>query len=126
MAVRYALHRQLTGSTRRVPEGSSQMAVGEAGLMSKVDVVVATPGRLIAHMRQTEGFTLQHLRYLVRVALHSAQARGAELLGLLGLLETAMTDKRRFLPVRIHRWWTRQIACCARRIRTGYRTSLPQ
>jgi superfamily II DNA/RNA helicase len=30
-----------------------------------VDVVVATPGRLMAHMRETEAFTLQHLQYLV-------------------------------------------------------------
>ena len=31
----------------------------------KVDVVVATPGRLLDHLAQTPGFTLQHLRYLV-------------------------------------------------------------
>ncbi|CAM9790880.1 unnamed protein product [Scytosiphon promiscuus] len=36
-----------------------------AGGSSEVDIVVATPGRLLDHLAQTPGFTLQHLRYLV-------------------------------------------------------------
>lgn len=32
---------------------------------SRVDVLVGTPGRLIAHLRSTTGFTLQHLTHLV-------------------------------------------------------------
>ncbi|TPX43388.1 hypothetical protein SeMB42_g04133 [Synchytrium endobioticum] len=32
---------------------------------SKVDILVATPGRLVDHLRMTPGFTLRHLRYLV-------------------------------------------------------------
>lgn len=36
-----------------------------AGGASEVDIVVATPGRLLDHLEQTPGFTLQHLRYLV-------------------------------------------------------------
>ena len=32
---------------------------------SKVDIVIATPGRLTDHLRATPGFTLRHLRYLV-------------------------------------------------------------
>lgn len=32
---------------------------------AKVDIVVATPGRLLDHLAHTPGFTLQHLRYLV-------------------------------------------------------------
>jgi len=31
----------------------------------KVDVVIATPGRLIDHLNGTPGFTLSHLRYLI-------------------------------------------------------------
>ncbi|CAM6117476.1 unnamed protein product [Calypogeia fissa] len=32
---------------------------------SSVDILVATPGRLMDHLRNTKGFTLQHLYYLV-------------------------------------------------------------
>lgn len=31
-----------------------------------VDILVATPGRLMAHLQHTPGFSLRHLRYLVR------------------------------------------------------------
>ncbi|KAJ3043007.1 ATP-dependent RNA helicase dbp6 [Rhizophlyctis rosea] len=37
---------------------------GDGG-SSKVDVLVATPGRLIDHLKETRGFTLRHLRFLV-------------------------------------------------------------
>lgn len=32
---------------------------------SKVDVLVATPGRLVAHLQETPFFSLRHLRYLI-------------------------------------------------------------
>ncbi|OAE27610.1 hypothetical protein AXG93_2520s1060 [Marchantia polymorpha subsp. ruderalis] len=32
---------------------------------SQVDILVATPGRLMDHIRNTKGFTLQHLQFLV-------------------------------------------------------------
>lgn len=32
---------------------------------SNVDIIICTPGRLLDHIQQTEGFTLQHLRFLV-------------------------------------------------------------
>ncbi|KAL5577303.1 hypothetical protein UlMin_019002 [Ulmus minor] len=35
------------------------------GLQSSVDILVATPGRLMDHINATKGFTLEHLRYLV-------------------------------------------------------------
>lgn len=35
------------------------------GVTSRVDIVVATPGRLIDHIRKTEGFSLSNLRFLV-------------------------------------------------------------
>lgn len=35
------------------------------GGTSAVDVLVCTPGRLMAHLESTPGFTLQHLRFLV-------------------------------------------------------------
>ncbi|XP_010524536.1 PREDICTED: DEAD-box ATP-dependent RNA helicase 1 isoform X2 [Tarenaya hassleriana] len=34
-------------------------------LESAVDILVATPGRLMDHIHNTKGFTLEHLRYLV-------------------------------------------------------------
>lgn len=34
-------------------------------LQSSVDILVATPGRLMDHINNTKGFTLEHLRYLV-------------------------------------------------------------
>jgi ATP-dependent RNA helicase DDX51/DBP6 len=37
----------------------------ESERQSKVDIVIATPGRLVDHLNGTLGFTLQHLRYLV-------------------------------------------------------------
>lgn len=35
-------------------------------LRSSVDILVATPGRLMDHINNTKGFTLEHLCYLVR------------------------------------------------------------
>lgn len=34
-------------------------------LQSAVDILVATPGRLMDHINNTKGFTLEHLCYLV-------------------------------------------------------------
>lgn len=36
-------------------------------LQSAVDILVATPGRLMDHINTTKGFTLKHLRFLVSV-----------------------------------------------------------
>lgn len=41
------------------------LAPPSTATVCKVDIVVATPGRLLDHLAQTPGFTLQHLRYLV-------------------------------------------------------------
>ncbi|KAI3430318.1 hypothetical protein D9Q98_004914 [Chlorella vulgaris] len=49
------------------------LAAGKAGLAAEaellaaggVDIVVATPGRLIAHLEGTPGFSLSHLRFLI-------------------------------------------------------------
>lgn len=35
------------------------------GFESSVDILVATPGRLMDHITTTKGFTLEHLCYLV-------------------------------------------------------------
>lgn len=36
-------------------------------LQSAVDILVATPGRLMDHINSTKGFTLEHLCYLVSI-----------------------------------------------------------
>lgn len=36
---------------------------------SSVDILIATPGRLMAHLQGTPGFTLSHLRFLVSLLL---------------------------------------------------------
>lgn len=38
-------------------------------LQSSVDILVATPGRLMDHINSTKGFTLEHLCYLVSSVL---------------------------------------------------------
>jgi ATP-dependent RNA helicase DDX51/DBP6 len=43
----------------------NDVAVDEDVADSCVDILVATPGRLMDHLRNTKGFTLQHLYYLV-------------------------------------------------------------
>lgn len=35
-------------------------------IRSSVDILVATPGRLMDHINNTKGFTVEHLCYLVR------------------------------------------------------------
>lgn len=52
-------------------ERERKMLVGDSGAgrtdgLSRVDILLATPGRLIEHLKTTPGFTLQHLRFLVR------------------------------------------------------------
>ena len=42
-----------------------QASLSKMGGRSAVDILVATPGRLIDHLDSTPGFTLQHLRFLV-------------------------------------------------------------
>lgn len=36
-------------------------------IRSSVDILVATPGRLMDHINNTKGFTVEHLCYLVRI-----------------------------------------------------------
>lgn len=38
---------------------------GEMELQTAVDILVATPGRLMDHINMTKGFSLEHLCYLV-------------------------------------------------------------
>lgn len=41
------------------------LLIDEASKESKLDILITTPGRLIDHLDETPGFTLQHLRFLV-------------------------------------------------------------
>ncbi|PWN89942.1 DEAD-domain-containing protein [Acaromyces ingoldii] len=53
----------LVSSSATISEEPSAHTEGEN--TSKVDILIATPGRLIDHLDATPGFTLQHLRFLV-------------------------------------------------------------
>ena len=41
---------------------------------SKIDILVATPGRLMDHLRGTTGFTIEHLQYLVCIPVYNKQS----------------------------------------------------
>ncbi|XP_032899363.1 ATP-dependent RNA helicase DDX51 isoform X1 [Amblyraja radiata] len=46
-------------------EQSSLVEHSIVGYRSLADIVISTPGRLVDHINKTEGFSLQHLRYLI-------------------------------------------------------------
>ncbi|EST10148.1 Helicase, C-terminal [Kalmanozyma brasiliensis GHG001] len=47
------------------PSDSGEPDEEDAQLEAKIDILIATPGRLIDHLDSTPGFTLAHLRFLV-------------------------------------------------------------
>ncbi|ORX54086.1 DEAD-domain-containing protein [Hesseltinella vesiculosa] len=51
------------GHERSILVGNSSETLD--GGVSKVDILIATPGRLMDHLKETPNFTLQHLRFLV-------------------------------------------------------------
>ncbi|KAL6765098.1 P-loop containing nucleoside triphosphate hydrolase protein [Haematococcus lacustris] len=55
------------GEERWQQQGAGGVGEGER---SSVEVLVATPGRLVAHLQHTPGFTLSHLRFLVSSSGH--------------------------------------------------------
>ncbi|XP_065644160.1 ATP-dependent RNA helicase DDX51 [Hydra vulgaris] len=46
-------------------ERSKLVCKGPQGYMNMVEILVATPGRLVDHLKTTSGFSLKHLRFLV-------------------------------------------------------------
>lgn len=49
----------ITGEARRLVRGDGSF------LATAVDILVATPGRLLDHLESTRGFTLEHVEYLI-------------------------------------------------------------
>ena len=56
---------RLLGSDTVARERRKLVEQGPRGPLSRADIVVSTPGRLMDHITGTEGFSLTHLRYLV-------------------------------------------------------------
>lgn len=57
-------HHQKDVTSMTTPDDNVESSARSGGT-SKVDILIATPGRLLDHLRETPGFTLQHLRFLV-------------------------------------------------------------
>ena len=55
----------ITGNHSFRHEQAQLVHVDEDYTRSMIDVLIATPGRLVDHLRGTRGFTLEHLRFLV-------------------------------------------------------------
>ncbi|KAL4224478.1 ATP-dependent RNA helicase ddx51 [Mactra antiquata] len=55
----------LTGQKPFTAEQHTLVRKRLVGYHSMYDIIVATPGRLVDHINQTDGFNLSHLRYLV-------------------------------------------------------------
>lgn len=52
-------------ATGNIKDHSAGICEFPNGGISNVDVLICTPGRLVAHLETTPGFTLQHLRFLI-------------------------------------------------------------
>lgn len=63
---------------------------------SCVDVLVATPGRLMDHLRNTKGFTLQHLYYLVSYVVSSMSATCGQMRGVISCAEMVASFRMLF------------------------------
>uniref|UniRef100_A0A8D1W084 ATP-dependent RNA helicase n=1 Tax=Sus scrofa TaxID=9823 RepID=A0A8D1W084_PIG len=55
----------VTGQKSLAKEQESLVQKTPHGFRCLADIVVATPGRLVDHVDQTQGFSLQHLRFLI-------------------------------------------------------------
>jgi ATP-dependent RNA helicase DDX51/DBP6 len=59
------MKQKVAGMMEDADEDKANGADDNSQRRSKVDILIATPGRLIDHLNQTPGLTLQHLRFLV-------------------------------------------------------------
>ncbi|BGO95421.1 hypothetical protein NBRC10512_001389 [Rhodotorula toruloides] len=96
--------------------GGDVLADVEGGL-SQVDILIATPGRLMDHLKSTAGFSLQHLRFLVvdeadRLLTQSFHDWLPTVLSALkpSFSAPALRDDDDLLPVKREKWTKRSLS----------------